>query len=773
MSKDERLPIVLMAKREKDGLDVEGGGDSADPSWMLNPNIDLEHEQTLLGKSERLLSQLNSIDLFYETFSKKEKVPAIVRMKINEKALAKRYRNPIKNIIDRTNSNKLLGVYNEYLLFEITDEDQMNSIKKKVSDIYTYYYGINCIDEFTINKPDTMFTDARTYKLKMVDFGIKNYSDAYKAKLIEAYDIIGASLIEIRYSVPLILFKTTALPSTLGKIVGFDNLLISIEPMPTVEVTYDSIDTTSSISPKMPDSNIQYPTVGVLDSGISKNQYLQQWIVGFQGPYPEKDLDRSHGTFVAGIINYGDELLGNGFTTNPCYLFDGAVMPNYSIEEDELIDNIREVISNNTHVKIWNMSLGTRKECRDDAFSDFAIALDSIQDDYNVLIIKSAGNHCNHVPQRIAQSADSVRSFTIGSIAHEDGRVLKNDLSPFSRIGRGPASIIKPELVTYGGNQAKDGKALGVKSFSTSGTVVLNNGTSFSTPRITNLSGNLFQSTNYEFSPLFIKAMMIHNSSYMYNTSDIDYKIRSFGFGSPNTVESMLYNTEHDATLVIKDTLETGHFIDIFEFPIPDFITNSGDITGQIVVTLVVNQRLSPSQGSEYCQSDIEVKLGTYDNIIDRHIEKSNLLKNPLGRENPVNLLNKSNYSKVSVKSNRSSFALFERNLIDYSAKYYPVKKYTVDLSDLTPKYKQKIEQAKNWYLQIKGLYRNDLVAQAKSDGEILNQEFCLIVTIKDPDKKHNVYDETIKKIANENFWYERIQILNDVRISVTSIGNI
>ena len=44
---------------------------------------------------------------------------------------------------------------------------------------------------------------------------------------------------------------------------------------------------------------------------------------------------------------------------------------------------------------MWNLSLGTKEECELDEFSEFGMALDNIQDENNVLIVKSAGNCAN------------------------------------------------------------------------------------------------------------------------------------------------------------------------------------------------------------------------------------------------------------------------------------------------------------------------------------------------------------------------------------------
>ena len=119
---------------------------------------------------------------------------------------------------------------------------------------------------------------------------------------------------------------------------------------------------------------------------------------------------------------------------------------------------MREAVENNPEIKIWNSSLGTTMESEPDEFSEFGMALDNIQDENNVLIIKSAGNCTNFAKglpkSRISKTADSVRSLVVGSIAEtqaEKDYAEPNMPSPFTRVGPGSASIVKPDLVYYGG----------------------------------------------------------------------------------------------------------------------------------------------------------------------------------------------------------------------------------------------------------------------------------------------------------------------------------
>jgi hypothetical protein len=60
--------------------------------------------------------------------------------------------------------------------------------------------------------------------------------------------------------------------------------------------------------------------------------------------YHETDTNKSHGTFVAGVLVYGDELEGEDYTGfQGCKLLEAIVMPDMKkqkVTEDELIDQI-------------------------------------------------------------------------------------------------------------------------------------------------------------------------------------------------------------------------------------------------------------------------------------------------------------------------------------------------------------------------------------------------------------------------------------------------
>ncbi len=199
----------------------------------------------------------------------------------------------------------------------------------------------------------------------------------------------------------------------------------------------------------------------------------------------------------------------------------------------------------------------------------------------------------------------------------------------------------------------------------------------------------------------------------------------------------------------------------------PPSLIKDGYFTGHITVTLVYDPILDPTQGIEYCQSNIDVKFGSYDEKLGRDMSKRNIL-NPVGREGAKNLLLGKNYSKTKMKGKTNDFALRERLLIQYADKYYPVKKYAVDLSELSDtNMRHYLAQDKLWYLKVCGLFRDHIERQAAINSVQLSQEMCLILTISDPAGKANIYDEVTQKLDEFNFWHSNVNISSEINIPI------
>lgn len=750
------------------------------PKWVLRG-------KELKQRADSLRLSLDSLETKF-SMRKSSPVPFSFIVKLQSDATAKSKREDITNLFEQKSFGGVVGLTDTNKLIVALDSlEELKEVANRINDYEINDYAISCIEDFEEFVPYIVKGKKEcNYKIKLVDYQNYEQNLAMRRRLEHTLNKEGIDYTKTDYSEEYYIYKLrniTEKSLDVLKKADIFNALFSIEPMPKYKVSLDCLKSDNNIPIKKPDDEKMYITIGILDNGIANIPHLSPWMeMDRWSPYPKTSINPTHGTFVSGIALYGDECEGKIWVDHKgLKIFDAAVFPDVTkegLDEDELIANIKDVIRlYHEKVKIWNLSISITREVIDTKFSDFAIALDSIQDEYNVLICKSAGNCENFTVSRpkgrIHEGADSVRSLVVRSVAHKKGKydyAEVNDPSPFSRVGPGPEYIIKPEVSHYGGNAGIDPKGRvvtsGVKSFSKEGELAQGVGTSFSTPRITALAAGLQQELNEDFDPLLLKALIIHSASYPEDMSvPITERTKQVGFGIPKSVPEIIYNSPYEATLILRDNLAKGDKIDIMEFPMPDCLIRDGFYTGQIIATLVYDPILDPSQGIEYCQSNLDVKFGSYDAKVERDTTKRHIL-NPVGRQGAQNLFLGNLFSKTKMKSKTGDFALRERLQIQYNDKYYPVKKYAIDLSELTDKKRlDYLTMDKKWFLFLQGVYRSHIEKIAQLESFQLSQEFCLILTIRDPLQKEKVYDEVSQKLDEYNFWHSNIKVSTDVNI--------
>jgi len=778
---ERNLPIRFFRYREGDDRRTEGGGNDQEQKWLLTGT-------QLIKKSEQLSLELDALKTIVSDREKRQSiVPFVFKAILQEKATAKSRRQYVDKIFNTSRSkNNIIGIVDrEELVVRISRLQELQTISNRIKDYSNFDQGLSCLSRIEVFHPTVAIIDkTENYKIKLLDF--QDYEDNLAVIRLFEETLMNNNVLynKTKYAEFYQVYKINGMQSVVLDILNQNDIfeaLYSIEPMPQYSVTLDSIPFQETVPIIYPEDGKEYATLGILDNGIAEIPQLRPWIVGERmSSYPADKIMPNHGTFIAGVSLYGDILEGTSWVGHKgIKLFDATVFPdttNETIDEDELIANIREAIENNYEkIKIWNLSISLKSPIADTDFSDFAKFLDHIQEMYNVLICKSAGNCENFISGRpkgkLHKGADSILSLVVGSIAHDKGPYDFAEIdnpSPFSRIGPGPEFIIKPELVHYGGNAGikSDGTVVrtGVKSFSMNGKIMQAAGTSFSTPRIAALATGLYQEIKQEFDPLVIKGILVHSANYP-NQLSIPYTERTkyVGFGKPPTIQEMLFNDPHEITLILRESLVKGKFLEILDFPMPSCLIKNGFFTGQIIATLVYSPILEPSQGSEYCQSNINVLLGTYDEKTARDTTQKNIL-NPVGKKSPQNIFRHDLYSKRKISNDTGAFSQRERLLIEFADKYYPVKKYAVDLSELTEANKRYITANKNWYLKLEGLYRSFSEQKAINIGKP-QQDFCLLVTIKDPTGKLNVYNETIQKLDAFQFWHNSINLASQISV--------
>lgn len=786
----KNLPIKIFEKRKRtDERKTEGMQNDELPKWAELTNEDL------LTRSANFRVTLEEASIILsERKPEREFIPTILKVEMHDKATAKSHRSYISTIFDVSKEHNLIGLTDERnILIKISNFKDIDEIQNKLNQPMRFKRSIASITDISHFEPEITLETEDINKEQPLRISLINYHNyslnqaiatTFK-RLCQKYNV---EAIKVDYSPELIVFRVSNVSLDAFEEIKEFEALETITQMPKYSLTLDdfSIIDKPSIPIKKPQKGVSYPTVGILDSGIKNIPHLHPWLLRENFiKIPSDRIDYKHGTFVSSIVVYGDEFEKQNYIgSNGCYLFDATIFPDPqkdTIEEFELIENIREVIKKNKeNIKVWNLSAGTTDECDISSFSPFGTALDRIQEEHNVIICKSAGNCSNFFSgkpiSRIARSADSIRSLVVGSLAQDKGKYDLSDVhhpSPFSRIGKGPSYINKPELTHMGGNAGINpyGKLVttGVTSFSPTGELATNIGTSFSTPRISALLAEIHNSLEEDYNPLLLKALAIHSAKFPKDLKlPPEERLKYVGYGIPSNIGDILYNEPNEITLILQDKLVKGNWIEIPDLPFPQTMIENGLYYGEIVLTIVSAPMLSESQGAEYCQSNLEVKLGTYDKLKKR---EGQTIRNEIGLDKSENILKSTLYAASHRKDQVGDFAR-ERTLIQYGDKYQPVKKYAINLGEMTPANKKKhLTAPKKWYLSIKGFYRDFITKRQEIDGIELSQDFCMILTIRDNKKKHNVYDQATRLLNENGFVHNNINLRTEVNIPV-SVNN-
>lgn len=760
-------PMVRFQQRDNDNAKTPGGGgNNKKPKFVLTG-------QELSDKSEVLRNEMDNIDEEWEVYTNYN-FSKPVEVKIIDRAKAKSHQANIVKLFSLTTSNfNQLGMEDDdTLILKIKSQKDLYSIKQRLEDTGSFDIEISAINSILPYTPVMDFDqNLSRYKVFFLNFNNDYENNNSRKYVLDQLKQHNIPFEENKYGKENII---TLDDVTEDKLSFVRKLPIkSITPLEeTEDLFHINLDDESDIFSKMDsikyDVAIDYPIVGLLDNGVELNDYTRDWVSTGNGcQYEESELDKNHGTFIASLLIYGDAMNNvKDYDIAGCRIVDCPIIPNYPITELELINNIRIAIEKNPEVKIWSLSVSINKEVNSNNFSEFAKELDVIQKEFNVLIIKSAGNDSsnigkNELPRKINHGADSVRALTVGSITRTENssyNLIKNAPSDYSRIGKGPAFTIKPELIHYGGDYYLENEtsvAISELGFSTNKRFMNQGGTSFSTPKVAkNISHVNNLMINEEFNPLLLKALAIHSALYDENIeiSEED-RISRLGFGLPQRPTQILNTEDYAVTLILNGDLQKSSLIDIMDFPYPEsLVDENGYYYGKVKVTLVYEPYLAKDLGNEYCQNHIELKIGTYNEKED--VKGRNYIFNPIKRTGSQNLLTNGIYSKISLKDNYQ----YEKTRIEYGDKYQSIRSYSIDLSELTAANKRDyLNSDRDWYLFLDSKYRNYVVNELEKRNKTPHTPFSLIITIEDPNKEENVYHDTINKLNQNNFIHTEI----------------
>lgn len=485
----------------------------------------------------------------------------------------------------------------------------------------------------------------------------------------------------------------------------------------------------------------QFPIVGVVDSGVTRGlSVLEDWIHARERFVAETEANTSHGTFVAGLLVWGHELNSSlpEVGPHPCRVLDIQVLPNSDpsygpigvINEVELLQALEDCLQRHANeVKVWNLSLGSEELCRLDRFSDFAIALDNLQEEYGVTFVIAAGNYQEppllKYPRgdrskergRITSPADSVLGVTVGSVAqldHPTSGSKRGEPSPFSRNGPGPNYVIKPDLAHFGGNIGIDGSyPIGISSVGDAHSVGEDVGTSFSTPLIARQLAYVHHTIVPSPSATLARAILTHNARDLRTGGRVDDGDDHYvGFGTPGNIDKALECYPWMTTLVFEETLRPGYFLEWDYFPYPASLTKKNKFRGEIWMTLAFPPRRNPRWGSEYCETHVEAHFGLYK--IDKKGEEV--------------------FHGLVPPEHNNVHELYEKFQVERLRKWAPVRTYHKRIPNGV--------SGLRWRLVVRLLSRHPESEQAQGP-----QAFALLLTIADPGRSSPIYDEMAQSL--------------------------
>lgn len=776
----KNLPIKLFKKRDNDKAlnNLPGGFDNQGTKFRLEGDELTERVNYFKGYFGQLKSKVA------QKAASDNYLPTVIRLKVNEDALAKTHRSSIGKIFNKGKKVNIIGmVGDDELLVKIDGPEDIVDIEKKIQDVDKNIVGISAIEAAEDFAPtiDLEESEENDLKIKLINYGDYKLNEIAERSFENLCKKLNIEYQKLQYSKDLILYRVRSVkPQSL---INFNESesIFSISKVPIISLTKSGLIEEDIIEVKLPEEGIDYFKVGVFDEGISDIDHLKPWKEGTFVAFGSDEFDKSHGTFVAGIINYGDILENKDWTgTKPFKITEAVIFPNGNfgyIDEPMMVEFMREAVKKHPNVKVWNFSIGNEIAIEDNKYSDFAKYLDDLQSEYNILIVKAAGNCSNFLKAaprgRITEASESVKTLVVGSITHdkrEHDLSPLNHPSPFSMVGPGCSDVIKPDLVHYGGNAGfLNGKLdiNGVRSFAENGKVCKAVGTSYSAPRVTALAAELAGSIKDEFNPDFIKALLIHSAKHPEEFDENFFdRINQIGFGLPSRVNDILFNDPDEVTLILMDSVDKGSNIKIMDFPFPKCLVEDGHFYGQVKITLVTSPEINSYHGAEYIQSDVDASFGTYNKKIE--VIDSKIKRNPIDMDDPQNLLVPSRYSSRKQKAASPTFKS-ERFLHSYSVGhtelFLPVKKWCIDLEELQESHKRTcLDMDRLWFLQLKASYRNNYELRVK-DSRDISQEFVAIITIRDTRKKGKVYNEVTQLLNQYNFLHENVKV--DERIVV------
>lgn len=245
--------------------------------------------------------------------------------------------------------------------------------------------------------------------------------------------------------------------SIICKVGNIDDIegIWSIEPVIETHITKDEriLDPTQKLikglKSSFEDSNTNSIDVGVIDGGIPEDSFIMELLSSYKNNvslFGEDKPKGNHAEKVCSVLLCANKLKGieDELTTPRVHLFD--VMGD---DEDTISyqNKIRKVVSENTHIKLWNLSIVIPYEKDSMSITPVGVFLDQLQEEFDVQFIIASGNWTDDDnTENISAPSGSFIGFSVGAVN------IENEPTSYSKIGYRKYVTAKPDIAIFGGD---------------------------------------------------------------------------------------------------------------------------------------------------------------------------------------------------------------------------------------------------------------------------------------------------------------------------------
>lgn len=378
--------------------------------------------------------------------------------------------------------------------------------------------------------------------------------------------------------------------------------LISMSVTDLSEFTKDdivSIDDNPSES-LIPSPNNE-PIVGVIDTQFDESVYFSEWVtyINMLDPnIPLRKEDFHHGTAVTSIIV--DGVKGNPQLDDGCGRFrvrHFGVATHGPFSSFSIMRKIREIVSTNRDIKVWNISLGAQAEIKENFISPEASELDKLQSEYDVIFVVAGTNaptSKSDKTMKIGAPADSINSLVVNSVD------FSGDAASYTRVGPVLSFFNKPDISYYGGDGAVLGERMVVCKDSFGASYVA--GTSFAAPWITRKLAYLINVMG--LSREVAKALLIDAAAGWNRQDDVTHTV---GYGVvPIHIDDILHSRDDEIRFVISGNIG-GYETYAYNLPVP-VVNNAHPFYAR--ATLAYFPICDRDQGVDYTSTELDIHFG-------------------------------------------------------------------------------------------------------------------------------------------------------------------